>query len=67
MDRRQFLTSIGRGTILTGLTALSGILIYKKSGKPEDCNFDFVCKDCRKLKGCKQPEAIILKRKIEKS
>ncbi len=66
MDRRKFLSSIGRGTILTGLTALSGILIYKNSRKPEDCTFDFVCRDCRKLKGCKQPEAIIFKRKIEK-
>ncbi|MFC2103900.1 hypothetical protein ACFLS4_00940 [Bacteroidota bacterium] len=67
MNRRKFLSSIYRGTILTGLTALSGILIYKNVGKSEDCTFDFVCRDCRKLKGCKQPEAIIFKRKIEKN
>jgi len=67
MDRRKFLTSIGRGTILTGLAALSGVLIYKNSGKPEDCTFDFVCRECKKLNSCRQPEAIIFKRKIEKN
>ncbi|MFC2151725.1 hypothetical protein ACFLSE_04285 [Bacteroidota bacterium] len=67
MNRRQFLSSIGRGTILTGLIALSGILILRNSEDPDECTFDFVCRDCRKLKKCKQPEAIIFKRKIKKT
>ncbi len=66
MNRRQFISSIGRGTILTGLAALSGVLIYRKSKITEPCNFDFICQDCRELKSCKQPEAIIFKRGKEK-
>ena len=66
MNRRQFLSSIGRGTILAGLTAISGILIFRNSKKTDQCTFDFVCQNCRKLKSCTQPEAIIFKRKIKK-
>ena len=62
MNRRQFISSIGRGAILTGLATLSGILIYRKSKITEPCDFDFVCRDCRKLNSCKQPEAVIFKR-----
>ena len=66
MDRRQFLSSIGRGTILAGLTTISGVLIYRNSKKSDQCTFDFICQDCRKIKSCKQPEAIIFKRGKEK-
>lgn len=66
MNRRQFLSSIGRGAILTSLATLSGVLIYRKSKITEPCDFDFVCRDCRKLTACKQPEAIIFKRKKNK-
>ena len=66
MNRRQFLSSIGRGTILAGLTTISGVLIYRNSKKSDQCTFDFICQDCRKIKLCKQPEAIIFKRGKEK-
>jgi len=66
MDRRKFISSIGRGTILAGITALSGALVYKSATQTGTCDFDFVCRNCGKLKACKQPEAIIFKRKQEK-
>jgi len=66
MNRRQFLSSIVRGSILSGLTAISGILIFRNSKNTDQCTFDFVCKNCRKIKSCTQPEAIIFKRKIKK-
>lgn len=66
MNRRKFISSIGRGTILAGLTALTGTLVYKNATQTSTCDFDFVCRDCSKVKACKQPEAIIFKRKQEK-
>ncbi len=67
MDRRKFLSSIGRGTILTGLAGITGILVHKNSKTQDQCSFDFVCRDCRNLNSCIQPEAIIFKRNKEKS
>lgn len=67
MDRRKFITSIGRGTILSGLAAISGILIFRNSKEKDQCTFDFVCRECRKVKSCTQPEAIIFKRKETKN
>ncbi|MDA3954511.1 MAG: hypothetical protein PF485_12765 [Bacteroidales bacterium] len=66
MKRRQFLISIGRGTILTSLAAVSGILVFRDSKNTDKCTFDFICKDCRKIKSCGQPEAIIFKRNKER-
>ena len=62
MDRRKFLASIGRGTILAGLASVTGVLIHKRAKVTEPCNFDFICNNCNELKSCKQPEAIIFKR-----
>ncbi|NOQ25611.1 MAG: hypothetical protein GQ564_09655 [Bacteroidales bacterium] len=67
MNRRKFITTIGRGTILSGLAAISGILIFRNSKEKDLCTYDFVCKECQRLKSCTQPEAIILKRKKAKN
>jgi hypothetical protein len=66
MNRRKFLWSVGRGTILIGLAAITGVLIFRDSKGKDQCTYDFVCKECKSLKSCVQPEAIIFKRK-EKS
>ena len=67
MDRRKFLSVIGRGTILSGLAAITGVLIFRNSKGTDECTYDFVCKECRRLKSCTQPEAIIFKRKKTKN
>ena len=56
MNRRKFISTIVRGTILTGITAMSGYLLLREV-KSETCDFDFICKNCRKLENCKLPEA----------
>jgi hypothetical protein len=67
MNRRKFITTIGRGTILSGLAAISGVLIFRNSKEKDQCTYDFVCRECKRLKSCTQPEAIILKRKQNKN
>ena len=66
MDRRKFLSAIGRGTIFSGLAAITGVLIFRNSKGTDECTYDFVCRECKRLKSCVQPEAIIFKRNIEK-
>lgn len=66
MNRRKFITTIGRGTILSGLAAISGVLIFRNSKETDQCTYDFVCRECQRLKSCNQPEAIIFKRKKTK-
>lgn len=66
MDRRKFISTIVRGTILTGITAMSGYLLLR-DGNSETCDFDFFCKNCRKLDNCKLPEASQFKAQNPKS
>lgn len=67
MNRRKFLSSVGRGTILSGLAAITGVMIFRDSKGKDQCTYDFVCKECKRLKSCVQPEAIIFKRKKDKN
>ncbi len=45
----------------TVLAGASGYLLLRDQSD-EVCNFDFVCRDCKKLKECNLPEAIDQKR-----
>jgi Na+-translocating ferredoxin:NAD+ oxidoreductase subunit B len=55
-DRRAFINILVRGTLLTGLTLVSGaLLIRKKNG--EFCGLDFACEKCDKSDGCILPQA----------
>lgn len=58
MDRRKFVTRLGRGAILASLASMSGYLIFreKKEG-PEACKFEFICKSCKRITECELPEA----------
>ena len=60
MDRRNFLTSIVRGSVLVGIVATSGYLISRKGGKGLECNS--ICSGCKTLPICTKPEAIEVKR-----
>ena len=56
-DRRKFIKSVSQGIILSALLGMSGMLIFRKSPEGEECDFDFVCKNCKNLSSCKLPEA----------
>jgi len=57
MDRRKFITNVTRGSILTGLAIITGKLLIKDKGT-EFCEFNFICHNCNKLKGCELKEAV---------
>lgn len=64
MDRRSFLQSLMRGSILGGLAIFSGTMIYRNlNSDGESCDFDFVCRNCKKVKGCRLPDGIDYRRK----
>ena len=56
-DRRKFIKSVSKGIILTGLIGISGVLIFRKIPEGVECDFEFVCKNCKNLSSCKLPEA----------
>ncbi len=58
MDRRGFIKNAGRGSLLAGLAAITGILISRQQVvRDQDCSNGFQCKNCRKLTDCELPEA----------
>ena len=62
-DRRKFLKSVSRGIIFSVLVGLSGMLIFRRTPEGEECDFEFVCKNCKNLTSCKLPEADSFKEK----
>ncbi len=57
-NRREFLKISARTILLGGLVFGSGYLMFKeKPINPETCNFDFACKNCKRLTSCNLPEA----------
>ena len=56
-DRRKFIKSVSQGIILTGLIGMSGVLIFRKGPNGAECDFEFVCKNCKNISSCKLPEA----------
>lgn len=57
-DRRGFISGGIRGFILLGLGVMTGNFLFRdKENSDENCDFDFVCQNCKKLKTCGLPEA----------
>jgi len=54
--RRNFIKIAIRNSALAGIAIGSGYLIFKEKSE-EACNFEFICKSCKKLDKCKLPEA----------
>ena len=67
MNRRNFILTLVRGSIFTGVTAISGYVLFKEKNNSENCNFDYICKSCSKLDNCKLPEASRFKAPSSKS
>lgn len=57
-ERRHFIKQLARGILLTGLTGMGAALVLReRKGAGEACDYDFICKNCRKKSGCELPEA----------
>jgi len=58
MNRRKFFKSLAQGGIFT---ALAGTTVYllakKKTTDTNECDFDFICQNCKKKRHCQLPEA----------
>lgn len=61
VTRKEFIIKIFRTAAFASLLSMSGYLLLKEQSE-EECNFDFVCRDCGKLKECNLQEAIDHKR-----
>ncbi len=62
-NRREFVSVLFRGSMLAGLTLLSGALIFrKKSG--DFCGLDFNCAKCGRTDTCTLPQASHLKQYV---
>lgn len=55
-NRKDFIKLFLRIFMLAIIAAISGILMFRETNDAE-CNFDFVCKNCKKNKNCNLPEA----------
>ncbi len=55
MNRREFFKTLARSSALAALGVTAGVLAFRE--KEESCDFDFVCKNCRKVSDCMHPEA----------
>jgi hypothetical protein len=63
-NRRNFIKTLGRGVAFAGLVGMTGYLTFRdEPAKGEACNFDFACKNCKRLKSCSLPEAREMKTK----
>lgn len=55
-NRRKFIKSATQGLILTSLISMSGYLILREESE-DNCDFEFICQNCKKNKKCEIPEA----------
>lgn len=63
-DRREFLKSAARYSLLGGAMALAYALSLKRTGDPSNCIKIGVCQSCAALRGCQQPQAQAERAKI---
>ena len=58
LNRRGFISGGIRGFILLGLSTMTGIFLLRNNDESNDnCDLDFVCQNCNKLKHCGLQEA----------
>ena len=55
-DRRKFIKTAIRGSILAGVAAVTGTLLFREHGL-EDCGYQFSCGNCDRQHGCTLPKA----------
>jgi len=58
INRRNFIKTLGRSAAFVSLAGLTGYLAFRDNpAGGEPCNFDFACKNCKRLSSCTLPEA----------
>ena len=62
-NRRDFLNLLCRGTILTGLAATTGVLVFR-SVKGGNCELGSSCSNCGKSGSCTLPEASLYRETV---
>jgi hypothetical protein len=63
MDRRAFFKKSGQAAIFSGLALLSGYLMLRETPEGENCDFNFLCRDCSKNKACGLAQALDYRKK----
>ncbi|RLD66264.1 MAG: hypothetical protein DRI95_07040 [Bacteroidetes bacterium] len=59
LNRRSFIEKLTRSLILVMLASISGVLVFRESSNDQQaCDFDFICKNCKKKQNCTLPEAL---------
>lgn len=59
MDRKQFIKTFARTTILAGMAGMVAVFVKRESiGTVNTCSIDFQCGRCKTSKSCILPEAI---------
>ena len=66
LKRRDFFRTLTRAGILTSLLGGSAYLMMNREGEGDDCQFDFICRGCRKNRFCQLPEASLFRLKKRK-
>ena len=56
LNRRMFLKKVLRNISFGTIAMGTGYLMFREES-PENCTFDFVCRNCKKLQTCGLPEA----------
>ena len=62
-NRREFLNMLCRGSILTGLAATTGLLVYR-SAQSGNCQLGSSCANCGKSGNCNLPQALLYKETV---
>ena len=57
INRRKFFEKVIRGGLFAGLTGISAYFVLREKTNDDNCDFDFVCRNCRKNRVCQLPEA----------
>lgn len=55
-SRRRFIRMAGQGLFLAGTLGVAVSVLTRNEGDGA-CDFDFICKNCRKKTDCSLPEA----------
>ena len=58
MDRREFLRTLARYTVLAGMMVIGGRLVTRKTGANGDCRLQTACRICPTLPTCGQSKAV---------
>lgn len=66
LNRRSFIEKLIRNLILVILALVSGFLVFReRTNEEQACDFDFICKNCKKKQNCILPEALQYKSEHE--